>query len=246
MKIAVTADVNLEDSAYLNMQYANYAPKPLIDVITKYNHLPVIFPVVKKEMAKEYVSMVDAVIIPGGLDIAPFLYGKEPHPKLGSTYPARDFFEYEIVKEAVKANKPVLGICRGAQIINAYYGGTLYQDLTEQYPDKSLIQHSQSDKGSVPVHHVEIEKDSFLGKIFSKKAFVNSRHHQAIHTIGNGLKITAQAQDGVIEGIEHTTDPVLGVQWHPENLWETMPEEEMLFAKFFEYVATHQKETKQN
>ncbi|MBS9335048.1 gamma-glutamyl-gamma-aminobutyrate hydrolase family protein [Fructobacillus sp. M1-13] len=240
MKIAITADVNLQDTPIINMQYASYVPKPIVDIVMEQGHLPVVFPIAKKELAAEFVSMVDAVIIPGGPDVSPFVYEEEPHQMIGTTYPERDIFELAIIKEAVKAGKPVFGICRGAQIINAYYGGTMYQDLTSQYQQDHLMQHSQAARGFIPVHHVNVEKDSFLGQVFGDKAFVNSRHHQAIHQVGDGLEVTACSADGIVEGIEHQVDPVLAVQWHPENLWLDMPEEKALFTHFFDYVKEQQ------
>lgn len=235
MKIGITCDVNLLETDIINLQLASFVPKPLVDAVMAFNHVPVAFPIAKKEMAKDYVEMVDAIIIPGGPDVSPLLYGEEPHAKIGTTYPARDDFEYAIIDEARKAGKPVLGICRGAQLINIYYGGNVYQDLASQYEQEPL-QHSQAARGFLPVHTVAIEENSFLSPIFGKEAKVNSRHHQGLKKIGKGLRVIAKAKDGIPEAIENQEEGVFAVQWHPENLWESMPEEKKLFAHFFEIV----------
>lgn len=235
MKIGITADVNLQETPIINLQLASFAPKPLLDVVTKNGHLPVVFPIAPEELAADYVSLVDGVIIPGGPDVSPSFFNEEPNLHIGTLYPARDYFERAVIKACIDQGKPVLGICRGTQLINVYYGGNLYQDLPSQYQG-DLIQHSQASRGFVPIHSVDVTADSFTGQVFGATAFVNSRHHQAIQQVGAGLTVTAKAKDGVVEAIENLDDSVVGVQWHPENLWQNDSAEERLFTTFFDLV----------
>ncbi|GAO99517.1 gamma-glutamyl-gamma-aminobutyrate hydrolase family protein [Fructobacillus ficulneus] len=234
MRVGVTADVNLQSTDIINLQLASFAPKPLLDVIEKTGNVPVVFPITKPEYAAELVSMVGAVVIPGGPDVSPKLYGEGPHPKIGTTYPARDDFEVAVIKECVKQHKPLLGICRGTQLINVVFGGNMYQDLGSQY-EQPLLQHSQAARGFLPTHDVEVTSGSFLSEAMGGGStfFVNSRHHQALNKVAEGLNVVAQSADGVVEGFENDDHSIVGVQWHPENLWATMPEQEALFTNFF-------------
>lgn len=191
------------------------------------------------EVTKVQMEMVDGLLLSGGQDVAPENYGEEPLPKLGYTFPERDNFEYELLKVAIASNKPVLGICRGLQIINTYFKGSLYQDLS--YMGKEVIKHDQVKFPEKVTHSVSLIKNSKLFEIFNEEKFmVNSFHHQAIKDVGNGLVKVAVAPDGVIEAVEKLDYPFLvGVQWHPEMLHRSVEAMNKLFKKFIE-EATHE------
>jgi putative glutamine amidotransferase len=168
-------------------------------------------------------EQLDGILLPGGVDMAPDSYGAAPHPRLGRTDPDRDRTELQLVHWAIEDRKPVLGICRGVQVINVAAGGTLYQDLETEVAGS--LKHDYFPKnGQNPrdqlVHDVRIPDCTRLGRILQENnARVNSMHHQGIREVAPMLVPSAFAPDGVIEGIESTSDHFLvGVQWHPEDL----------------------------
>lgn len=168
--------------------------------------LPIIAPSII-ERVSEYVSMVDAVILIGGVnDLDPSFYGDQNKGSKGCNI-KQDEFEFAILKEAINQNKPVLGICRGMQLINVYFGGSLIQHL------ESSDLHLQYEKQEELVHEVDILNSRFFS---DKKIKVNSVHHQACDFVPETLKVTAKSTDNVIEMLEHISLPILGVQWHPE------------------------------
>ncbi|MCK8626989.1 gamma-glutamyl-gamma-aminobutyrate hydrolase family protein [Fructobacillus cardui] len=236
MKIGITADANMQQTAPSRLKLADYVQKRLVDVLVKNGVVPMILPIAKPEMAKEMVGMVDAIIIPGGPDVSPYLYGEDPHQHIGVTYVPRDDFEKAVIEESVRQNKPVFGICRGIQIINVTFGGTLYQDLTSQY-EQETIHHEQVPDSAFSIHFVNVEEGSFVAKSQGAHPFVNSKHHQAVKMVADGFKVTARANDGVIEAIENPDLAVYGVQWHPETFWSDHENQEKLFQDFFALVA---------
>jgi putative glutamine amidotransferase len=186
--------------------------------IEKAGGIPLILPICEEpEAIEKYVSMCDGFLIPGGIDVNPLSYGEGPHPLLQMTRLEYDSYEIKLIQEIYKNRKPMLGICRGIQIINVAFGGTLWQDVSLR-PDPTL-RHQQMEMDSCCVSHkVLIEKDSILYSLFGSELLTNSYHHQAVREPGRGLKITALAQDGVVEGIEAAEDYpfLLALQWHPE------------------------------
>ena len=182
--------------------------------------IPFILPLTENEaIIEEIAGKIDGLYLTGGNDIDPTYFGEEPHPKLGGIHPLRDFFEISIVKKMIDLKKPILGVCRGSQVMNVALGGTMYQDIYSQI-DHQLLQHQQNAPVDHASHFIEILKGSLLHQIVGEeKIKVNSRHHQANRKVGKGLQQSAQASDGVPEAIEHTEHPfALGLQWHPENL----------------------------
>jgi putative glutamine amidotransferase len=180
---------------------------------------------------------LDGIFLPGGADVEPASYGAERHPSCDRSDPARDRVEVELVRWAMKDRKPVLGVCRGLQIINLAAGGTLFQDLTTLRPDS--IKHDYFPfRDGFPrehlAHSVRVTKGTRLGRLMGTAEFlVNSMHHQGIERLGNGLVASAFAPDGVIEGVETPDDYFLvGVQWHPEVLIEDDPKTRRLFEEF--------------
>ncbi|MED5265322.1 MAG: gamma-glutamyl-gamma-aminobutyrate hydrolase family protein [Actinomycetota bacterium] len=157
-----------------------------------------------------YIERLDGLLMSGGADIQPEIYGAEIDPKTFNPEPIRDEFEISLLDAAFKSATPVAGICRGLQIINVYSGGSLFQDVPT---------HAIRDKApSTEAHTVTMAENSILEEIYGGSRMVNSLHHQSIERIGEGLRVSAQAEDGGVEGIEHEALPVVAVQWHPEML----------------------------
>jgi len=188
--------------------------------------------------AGEWLEIIDGLVLSGGGDIEPCWYGEEPLPQLGEVNKDRDAAELELAKGALHSGLPVLGICRGAQILNVAAGGTLYQDIPAQCP--SSLGHYQSPPRNLYAHKVEVAADSWLGRIIrrclesrhkgrrlsaekSEKGWrieVNSFHHQAVRRLAPGFRVSAWSPDEIIEAIEGQEGFAVGVQWHPEDLWE--------------------------
>ncbi len=180
--------------------------------IVRYGGLPVLIPTVERQYSylTDIIKKTDGLFLPGSRDMDPQYYQQKPHPKINPMNKERTETEFAALKIAMENKKPVLGICGGMQLINVFFQGSLYQDI------KSLIDTSLThEKGSE--HPVKIQKGSRLHGIVKNKEFnVKSYHHQAVNRLGNKLIINAISPDGVIEGIEHKNQFVLGIQWHPE------------------------------
>ncbi|MBO4723779.1 MAG: gamma-glutamyl-gamma-aminobutyrate hydrolase family protein [Bacteroidaceae bacterium] len=178
---------------------------------------PVVIPSYDNEKALvSLLDTLDGIVLSGGADIDPDYLGEEPLDCI-SINPRRDNQELMIVRLAVARQIPVLGICRGIQVLTAALGGKLYQDIKTQH-DSPCIEHSQTIARGLPSHDVQLVKDSLLYGFFGKESLaVNSFHHQAVKEVPAGFRVTAIAPDGIIEGMESTGyRPILGVQWHPE------------------------------
>lgn len=236
LRIAITADTYPYASDVTNLVRAPFTARGLVDIINELGALPIVLPDVPGAKGEDYVDLFDALIIPGGPDADPTFYGEEPSRHIGSTNYKRDVFEAELFKAFYKAGKPIFGICRGCQFINILMGGSVYQDLAADNPD-SYIRHSQGADGSYPTHHVEVAKGSSLYKSLGATAYVNSRHHQGIKKVGEGLTVTAKAADGVVEAVETADGQIVAVQWHPENMWQEHAEMRRLFEDFIGRVA---------
>jgi putative glutamine amidotransferase len=195
---------------------------------------PVILPVINDDEAIEaQMRNVDGLILSGGYDVDPLLYGEEPTQKQDFIYPEIDDHDIKLINAAFKMNKPILGICKGIQVLNVAFGGTLYQDLS--HIEDCFIKHSQNSKRDMPGHTIEILKDTKLHKILGDSTRVNSFHHQAVKEIAPNFVANAWSKDGVVEGIEMQGDRfVLGVQWHPEGMFEKYPIMVKLFKAFVE------------
>ena len=200
--------------------------------------LPVILPLfTSKEDLEQLTSLCSGFLFTGGPDPHPFLWGEEIHEKCGVISTPRDQMELALLSGAMKQKKPILGICRGAQIINIGLGGDIYQDIQSQYSSIAPfpIAHSQPAPYQMPVHHVAITPGTRLSCIASNASSisVNSCHHQAIRKVAPSLIAGGAAPDGIIEEIEMPGYPFLmGVQWHPEYLWETDKTSANLFHEF--------------
>jgi len=182
--------------------------------------LPVMLPhLVEEADLDEIAEHIDGLFLAGGYDIDPTLFGEEPHPNLGVIIPSRDAFELALAKKVLAMNKPILGVCRGAQILNIAVGGDMYQDITTQVKG-DLLQHQQKAPKFHGSHFVDVTEGSLLNRLTGKTRIkVNSRHHQANRLVPAPFVISGKASDGIVEAVESMHHHfVLGVQWHPENM----------------------------
>lgn len=204
-----------------------------IDAIKRVGGIPIILPIVNEsDIIERYLGIVQGIILTGGGDAAPLLYGEEPIREVDSICYERDNMELKIIKRAYEIEIPIFGICRGIQMINIALGGTIYQDIYRQIPNS--LGHNAGSSIEGGYHTIEIVKDSILFEIFKKERIqVNSEHHQSVRALGNNLRINATSLDGVIEGIESTNDKfVLGVQFHPEAMIDKHEEILNIFKYF--------------
>lgn len=228
-RIAIPADTLTEATNIINERNAPFAPRPAIEAIVKSGGAPVILPSVDPKFVDDYIDLFDGIVFAGGFDVDPTFFGEEPHLKLGMTYRKRDIFEIALLKRAYEKGKAILGICRGMQLINVALGGTVYQDLSEN--EQIYVKHSQDAPGNFPSHHANVSEDSRLYRLVGKRPYINSRHHQALKAIAPGLKVVARADDGVVEAIESSeSDQILGLQWHPENMYKHYTDSQNIFA----------------
>lgn len=195
--------------------------------------LPLLLPPMDPAIAVSLVGSLHGLLLSGGGDVAPLYYGEEPAEELGEVDLERDAWEFALVRAALSKGIPLLGICRGLQMLNVILGGTLIQDLS----GADRLQHNQRGPRSHPSHTVELLSQTRLADILGEKHLaVNSFHHQAPAAVAPGLEIAAVAPDGVIEALEDRERPFLvGVQWHPESLQH--PASELLFHAFVSAAA---------
>ena len=221
--IGVTPSFDSEHKRYqLNEDY--------MQAVLRAGALPLILPLTDdQETLDEACSRLDGLLLTGGADISPSLYGEEPLPVCGQTDPRRDRAEMYLVKKCVRENIPFLAVCRGYEIMIAAAGGKLYQDIGSQRPDSIL--HPRYEAPAEKVHGVVIEEGTRLYELCgSKEIRVNSRHHQGAKEIPPVLTVSAHAEDGLPEGVELAGHPfAIGVQWHPETLSADSPEAQALF-----------------
>ena len=205
-----------------------------LDGIKAAGGLPVVLPLdLSEEDAERIVETCDGFLFTGGQDVSPVLYGMKDATGTIVSSPERDQLETLLLSKALLADKPVLGICRGLQFINAFVGGTLWQDLPSQHP--SEIVHRQGKPYGVPTHQVKLSGDlqTLLGKDILE---VNTLHHQAVKDLGNGLIPMAVAPDGLIEAAQLPGKRfVWAVQWHPEYLFRTDKDSLVIFSYFVEH-----------
>lgn len=199
---------------------------------------PILIPLLddEPEALRGAYDVCDGILIPGGVDVDPTYFQEDPHPKLGRIDPARDRTEMQLARWAIEDEKPILGLCRGLQVINVALGGSLYQDLEEQYPD--AIKHDYFPTYGFErdhlAHEVTLAKGSRLRHLMElDRIQVNSMHHQGIKTLAPALMASAVAPDGLVEAAELTGDGFcVGVQWHPEVFELTDPHTRHVFREF--------------
>jgi len=174
------------------------------------------------EVYAELAQRLDGVLFTGGGDVHPAAYGSQPHPKVTYVDEDRDRVEIAMLHLALERRLPILGVCRGLQVINVALGGALFEDIAEQRPDSLKHDYSPGYPRNHLAHPIDIQIDSLLAQVLGlQQVEVNSLHHQAVHRLAGGLNPTAAAPDGVIEALELPDYPFgLAVQWHPEWLRE--------------------------
>ncbi len=218
--IAITAPLRGDEKApavHLGVAYAR--------AVEHAGGIPVLVPpLLDNGDAGRILDAADGLLLTGGEDVDPARYGAVRHATVTHVSEARDATEIALIEAARGRKKPVLAICRGIQLMNVAFGGTLVQDIPSEHP--GALSHDEGDRQSARVHPVEIEGGTRLAHLLMASAIqVNSFHHQAPDRIGGGLRVAARAPDGIIEGLEWDTPDwwAVGVQWHPEELdgkWE--------------------------
>lgn len=207
--------VSAEESVRRSLDEREHAVFALnyFDKVAAFDMLPIAIPAVTPAAAAAYVEVVDGLVFTGGADVDPEFYGDDPDPRLRAGIRRRDEFELAIAQAAVAKGLPVLGICRGMQVLNVAMGGSLlqYVGLEEGY-----LRHGTGSPAAA-FHDVEIV-DGELKSLLGDRLTVNSLHHQAIRVLARGLRVAATSPDGLIEAALGDDEPILCVQWHPEQL----------------------------
>ena len=206
-----------------------------VDAVIRAGALPVLLPLTdKEELWDEMLRRIDGLLLIGGADVDPARYGEDKLPLCGETNPLRDTMEFNLCRMALDRDMPILGICRGHQVLSCALGGSMYQDIAAQFSE--TLRHPRDDMPRDKAHPVRVEEGTLLHRITGLAHFdVNSRHHQGVKTLGTGLRANAFAPDGLIEGAELPGRRfVLGVQWHPESLSDRYPEAQAIFNAFAE------------
>jgi len=197
--------------------------------------IPVVMPLdASKEDLKQLSQDLDGFLFTGGPDVHPFLFGEETQAHCGNVSPARDQMEISLLPMVMELQKPILGICRGIQVLNIALGGNIWQDIPSQVTRDFPLAHSQPFSYDMPCHTVALTEGSLLARISESSSIeVNSMHHQAVKDLAPGLIASAYSTDYLIEALEMPDYPFfIGVQWHPEYLWEKNKEAFRLFQTF--------------
>jgi len=217
-----------------------------VRVLTAAGAVPWLVPLLPDDepTLRSIYDRLDGIFLTGGVDVDPANYGEERHEMCDRADPARDWAEIHLVRWALADHKPILGVCRGIQVINVACGGSLYQHVSEQHPD--AIKHDYFPTVTeytrdYLAHRVRVEAGSRLGRLLgAAEVDVNSMHHQGIKRLGGGLRPCAVAPDGLIEGVESANGTYLvAVQWHPEELAEAIAPQRRLFTDFTEAAGAY-------
>ena len=228
--IGVTASLKENGAQSCGLEY--------LSALTGCGAMPVVLPVTEdEELLRAYVQALDGFVFTGGGDVDPMLFGQWQRPACGSITPLRDAHELALARLLARERKPVLGICRGVQVLNVALGGTLYQDIDTEVSSEHIA-HRQKQPFSYVSHPVDVVPGTLLHRVLgTERVMVNSLHHQAIHRPG-AWKVCALAPDGLVEAAELPGHPFfLGVQWHPEQLQQRDAASWALFSAFVDACA---------
>ena len=218
-----------------------------LDGIAAAGGIPVVLPLTEDEQVLGQLAYeIDGFLMTGGQDVSPALYGEERLDSCGETLPVRDGMESRLFQLCLERDVPVLGICRGIQLMNVLLGGTLYQDLPSQHPTET--EHHMSPPYDRPVHQVEICKGTPLFDLIqTERMDVNSYHHQAVRDKAPALQTMAVSEDGLIEAVCLPERPfVWAVQWHPELSWRTDEKSRRIFEAFVGRCASERNRCEKN
>jgi putative glutamine amidotransferase len=228
--IAVSAPIE-ESSTAFGAQDCTKLTTAYTDALYAAGGQPVILPVTT-ELPESVLERMDGLVLTGGGDLDPGLYGESPDASVYGVRRDRDDFEVALYHEAAQRQLPVLAICRGMQLVNVLRGGRLVQNI------EADIDHWQTTAAAEPSHKIDVEPDSRLAAAFGAAVVgVNSYHHQGLRDLGDGLRVTASC-GAVIEGVEATDANLIAVQWHPEQMAALNPQQAALFAFFVQQAAT--------
>lgn len=226
--IGISCAYREDDESYYSLRTG------YVEAVEAAGGLPLLIPCTPDPDGEAYARALDGLLLAGGGDIDPVWYGEEPIQGLGRVDPVADRCEIELCRRFLEDGRPVFGICRGLQVLNVAAGGDLFQDLRAQLGAR--MQHRQRAPRHHASHTVELIAGSLPARLIGREEIrVNSFHHQAVRTLGEGLRAAGYARDGVIEAIEGKGAAfVLGVQWHPECRFRECDEEMALFRGFVE------------
>ena len=216
-------------------QVRDHANQAYSEAVRRAGGAPLLVPpAAEREPVEAVLACAHGILVTGGVDIAPSAYGEETDPQCGEVDPWRDNLDRWTLAAAEQRALPLLGICRGIQVLAAFRGGTLYQDISSQVWNH--LEHRQAEPRSALTHTVQVASGSLLAQIVGAGELpVNSFHHQAIKGVPPGFRVVAEAPDGLTEAIELPGEAFrLGVQWHPEDLIDTDERHERLFRALVE------------
>ncbi len=181
-------------------------------------------------LLSDYLDMADGLFMPGGIDVDPLVFGEGPDANIGRLDPGLDRFQIALIRLARTRGTPILGVCRGVQVMNVAFGGTLFQHLGNR---EATFNHRQTMHGRWPSHKARAVPGSLIERVFGRDFAVNSFHHQAAARVAPGFAVTALSPDGVVEALEARNGPFcVGVQWHPERMIHSLPETLKIFKVF--------------
>jgi putative glutamine amidotransferase len=234
-RIGITMRIELETDRFYLSRYYSEAVEAAGGAPVHISLIP------RREYIASLMEELDGILLPGSdSDVDPQLYGRDPHPRLGSVHSLKDETDMLVLEEINRRGTPLLAICFGMQILNVARGGTLIQDIGSELPE--AIKHQQGAPRERRSHRVRLLEGSLLAQLAGNEStFVNSHHHQAIETVGRELVATAWTSDGLVEALE---DPrgdrfALAVQWHPEIAWERDDFSRSIFERFVKVSSEH-------